>query len=186
MNVYASECDAEDMARLKELSQRVDYTTEYIGDTGDAFSSQDYMVHFHNLGSEFYIRYQDEVYLGSSADVMVMSGGNVFNVYSTTCEMKVRGINIDLPKFNMRSLQIECNGLEEELEICNKWYQGNVSDSEFEAIIEDYYDRDVDEDATVLTTVVQSAFQYWYFIAGGIVIIVIVLIVINAKRNRLD
>ena len=184
INVYASACDAEDMAHLKELAQRVDYTSEYIGDTEDAFSFQEYMVHFHNLGSEFYIRYQDEVYLGSNTDVRVMSGSNIFFVYSTSCEKNVRGINIDLPKFNMRSLQLECDGLEEELDICNKWYQGIVSDSEFESLIDDYYDSDVDD--ALLNTVVQGAFQYWYFIAGGVAIIIVLVLIIRAKRNRLD
>ena len=192
--VKAASCDDEDMARLKGLAGGVSYNAEYIGDTGEAKTSQDYKVNFIGLTDEIYVSDSHYTFqVESDREIIDMvSGSYDYQIYSKNCnDLRLKTITIDLPKFNLFSESFECRlKAHKNLDVCDPWYSGNITDDQFYKII-DNYDKKIKKDDEISLIDKIKEF-YWnntlIFWAVIIVISIIFVIVgfINHLKNKLD
>lgn len=186
-NVKASECDRNDVNSLKELAKTVTYNYNYVGEPVDY---QLYNISFDNIEGNFYIKDKDDNIVNKNLQVISTESGNrSFRVYSTKCNVIVRTISVDLPKFNERYLSDECNGLEDVLDVCGEWYQGTLSDDNFINVINKYYEDNPEESNNLIDNVVSFATKHYYLIGVGtliLIIAIILLIIRHRKRSRLD
>ncbi len=184
INVKAETCDREDMARLKELANRVTYDHEYMGGK-DGYGTQDYIVKFNNLGKDFYVLYEDFIYRDND-NIVVRSGSYSFDIYSTSCDSGVRSVNVKLKKFNEFSTNALCVEINNSIPECDPWYQGNIDEITFEKIIDDYHKSNSDSNSDFFNNISNIFLSYWFFIVPSIIGIIFIIASIRIRRNRLD
>ena len=186
MSVNAEDCDINDLAKLKELANRVTIDTEFSGTRDNSTDYQEYTVRFSGLGNDFYFLFDNRIVLDGEP-IYVVSGSNSFDIYSTKCSMVVRTINVDLPIFNEYSLYGECIGHEGDVDYCNPWYQGEVDEKIFDEDSTFFSDLEGNEDSdSVSTNLVNFVIDYRFFIIPGVIGIIFIIAFINSRRNRLD
>lgn len=200
-NVNAVVCDSNDIVRLKELAQNVDVSYQYVNnvedeaennqvdnlDEFDGIVSNDiYNVQISNITDEIYIKdtNYNEYRLNDAVDGILHfttnSGTVTYYVYSSNCLDKLlRTITLQLDKYNIYADSKECEGISaEELAVCDKWYQGDLSYSQFIKKIDEYnLEHSTDNFSR----------KYIYIvIGGGIVVAVVVWFIIRRKRSVLE
>lgn len=189
--VEAEVCDTEDLARMKVLSKSITADYNYVGNVRRDSNYQLYEVAFHfgELDGSVFIAtsLEGERVYHDSEKLYVDSGNRQFHIYSVHCaEYQVGTISINLPKFNIFSMEEECSYSARELEICDEWYQGNLSYTSFRKLVDNYYQSvEKEEESDILNFAIT---HYVYFVLGGIVFvgIFIFLIIRRIRRNRLD
>lgn len=192
-SVNASECDSEDIDRLKGIASNITYTSDYIGDKDMTVSSQTYNVSFVGITDEVYI---SDLYhsfsVNSDNDVIqLQSGTNRLEVYSRKCDNKrLKTITIDLLKYNIYSRYEECNDIpDSELYVCDPWYQGKITDSVFYKEIDSYNLKIEEESKTSIDRLIELFYSYYYIIVPVIIFLILLIIIFlvkNIKKNKLD
>ena len=213
-NVDASLCDKEHLSQLKELANQVEVSYEYIdysdnvvNDDGEIYDNIDiydnseefvvnsYLVSVNLISDELYIvdEYNNKYYYEQSENGMlkltVNSGVVEFTIHSWRCaDYKLKTVKLDLPKFNVYSYRSECKELEEyEIDVCNPWYQGTITDSSFSKTIDEYLNPIV-EDVIIWDKILNCLKNYYLYIIGGIfvVILLVIAIIVHRKRSVLE
>ena len=186
--VDASSCDSADIERLRVLASNVTYNSDYIGDTDMTVSSQTYNVSFVGLTNELYIA---NIYGGMRVDsdsqvIQLQSGTTTLEVYSRNCDNKrLKTITIELPKYNEYSLLEECDDiLDDDLYVCDPWYQGEITDTSFEEVINDYNLELEESNKTTLDKFYELFKNYYYLIIPVILILIILVIVLFIRKHR--
>ena len=186
--VNASSCDSADIERLRVLASNVTYNSDYIGDTDMTVSSQTYNVSFVGLTNELYIA---NIYGGMRVDsdsqvIQLQSGTTTLEVYSRNCDNKrLKTITIELPKYNEYSLLEECDDiLDDDLYVCDPWYQGEITDTSFEEVINDYNLELEESNKTTLDKFYELFKNYYYLIIPVILILIILVIVLFIRKHR--
>lgn len=122
-----------------------------------------------------------------------VSGENfIFKLYYQKCDNKLmRTIRLNLPKYNYYSNNKLCEGIsEEELDICGKWYQGELNDDIFKQKIEEYQKsleekkQQEEKENTIFKQIVDFLLDYYLYIIITIVIIVIITMMIVLRKRR--
>ena len=102
----------------------------------------------------------------------------------------MRTIKLNLPKYNVYSLRKECEGInEEDLEICGKWYQGELNDEIFNKKIKENQEeqkkiQEEENNKTIFEKAIEIILDYYIYIISTIMIIVTITLVITVKRRR--
>ena len=183
--INAEVCDAEDIAKIKELSKNITAEYKYLGDNEDQYGLQFYEVSFQFSGLEGLVSVGDS-YRGlsfyDSLDKMTLSSGNYhFDINYIKCSsIKVGSVDFVLKKFNEYSLRDECSSFEY-LDICKQWYQGNITESMFLRVI------DEEKKKNNKVNLLDSKY-YIYYIIGGIVLLLVIILIIfkKIKDSKLD
>lgn len=190
--VNASSCDSADIERLKVLASNVTYNSDYIGDTDEDVSIQTYNVSFVGLNDELYVA---NVYGGMRVDsdsqvIQLQSGTTTLEVYSRNCNNKrLKTITIELPKYNVYSIYSECDNIpDEELDVCNPWYQGNITYESFEKDIDNYnLEKKIEleeKNKTFFDKLYDFFISYYYIVIPVILILIIIFILLVIRRHR--
>lgn len=190
-SVKAETCDNNYKQYLKELSSRINYQSNYVGAIGGDTDYQTYEIYFENLGADFYITdYNNNIYFGKDGDKnYVESGQNNFKIYSSKCNMLVDIITVDLLKFNEQSLNSLCDGLDNKLDVCSEWYQGNVSDSLLKKKVDEYDEIHVIKEENIFAHILDYIISSYYIFIPlflGVILVVIFLVIRHRNRNVLD
>ena len=154
LSVDAALCDKEYIDNLKELAGQVDVNYEYIDYSQEILSGKDgsystnrYIININLLNDELYVNYNDKKYEYTMSNdgrvALGVNSGNVeLSIHSSRCgQYKLRHIALNLPRFNTYYYKNECRGLENKIDVCDKWYQGNLNDSTFENRINEYLNK---------------------------------------------
>ena len=200
-SVDAALCDREHINQLKELANQVevnyeyiDYSEEILGGNGGAYATNRYKLTINLIAEDLYLVYNNKEYYYNQTDngivsFSVNSGYVEFTIHTKTCAgHKLRTINLTLPKFNTYSYRGECQELEEyELDVCDPWYQGTITDSSFNKVIDEYLNPVVKE-ASKWDEILIFLSNYYLYIIGGIVAVVllVVAVIIHGKRSVLE
>jgi len=204
-NVNAAMCDKTDILRVKGEANNVNIEYELIQnkDGSDNISglfnirikglTEDLIVDEEKTGRSFSS--------GSAVDGVItiknVEGEKfVFKLRYKKCDNKVmRTIKINLPKYNEYSLHESCEGIsEEELEICGKWYQGELNEEIFQKKIKEYQEElklkqeQEQKENTIFKRIVRFLLNYYIYIITAVVLIaaVITAIIVRRKRYSLD
>lgn len=182
--VYALDCDNEDIDRLMVLANNISYDYEYVGNIDFDNDYQKYKVVFSNIDKDVYVEYRNDIAYVGNDTIYVDSGKRNFRVYSSACETKLLTISVELPKFNERSLDEKCVFLAGDLDVCDMWYEGDISDSDFEDIINSYNSKNEEENESVsfVDNVINLIKRYYYIVI--VVILLLILLVILAIRKH--
>ncbi|MEE3344215.1 MAG: hypothetical protein VZS44_09015 [Bacilli bacterium] len=186
--VNAASCDNDDIARLKGVAFNVSYNSEYIGNKSGSNDYQLYNVSFVGLTDEIYVsdsNYSFFVYNNNEV-IKMQSGNNSLEIYSKNCgDVRLKTLTINLPKFNNYSLSSDCSDIDiKEFELCDPWYQGNITDEVFRSRLNEYLDS-----KEVNNNVEKKEFNISYLvIVISVVVIVgiIGVIIFRYKKNKLD
>lgn len=186
--VNASSCDSADIERLKVLASNVTYNSDYIGDTDMTVSTQTYNVNFIGITDELYV---SNVYGGMRVDsdsqvIQLQSGTTTLEVYSRNCDDKrLKTITIELPKYNEYSLLEECDNIsDDDLYVCDPWYQGKITDDSFEEVINNYNLELEESNKTTLDKVYEIFKDYYYIIIPVILILIVLIIVLFIRKHK--
>ena len=200
LSVDAALCDKEYIANLKELAEQVDVNYEYIDYSEEILSGKDgsystnrYIINVNLLNDELYVNYNDKKYEyndsnGGSIIIGVNSGIVEISIHSSKCgEYKLRNITLDLPKFNTYYYREECRGLEDKIDVCDKWYQGSLNDNLFDKKISEYLNNK--SDVVDMFDKIILFFKYnFLLIIGGLVMCCLIVggVYIYKKRSVLE
>ena len=189
--VSAVSCDSGEIADLKALSNRINYQSNYVGYIDYQHRYQTYEIYFEGLGNDFFITDSDNNYAirKDKDSFYVQSGSSYFKIYSSKCNTYLRLLEVNLPRFNEKSLSSLCVGIVDKVEECGEWYQGDLTDSQLKKKVEEYKSS-LEVDDISLTERVIDWFYDNYIVSlmgiGLIVLIIIVLIIRHRKKSTLE
>jgi len=195
--VDASVCDNEHISQLRELAKQVDVSYEYIDASEDEnddgeFSINQYIVSVNLISDELYLSdgKNDYYYSNGLVNFITNAGNMKLYIYSTRCaDIKLRTISLSLPKFNVYSLRDECKKLEEhDLDVCDPWYQGVISEKTFENIVSKYINDDMSNDSNFVDKIFEFLKSYYLYIIGGLILFCLIIfgVVVHRKRSVLE
>lgn len=200
-NVNADACDAEDILNKKKYSEKITVTLQYAKDANGNDTGL-YNIVIKDVTPEFTIieRKTNNVY--SYEDIPengiinindLTSGNYKIEVYSSECEGDLlRTINYKLPNYNHYANNPLCDGIsEEELDVCNRAYQGKITDEIFEREINKYNQKieqlyqTENENSNNIGGFLK---KYYIYIIIAIVLIIIAtgVFIFNKKRGVLE
>lgn len=201
LRVDAALCDKEHITKLKELAEQIEVSYEYIDYSKDILNnSGSYLTNTYNLtinllSSDLYLIYDNRKYFYDSSNggmfTFLVNSGNVdFAIHTKNCaDYRLRNVRLELPKFNTYFYRKECQDLVEyDIDYCDPWYQGVITDSSFKKVVDEYLNVDNDKNDGYWNLNFNFFKEgYIYIIAGvGIVLIIIVIILIYRKRSVLE
>lgn len=214
-------CGIEDMNRIQKVANNVKFTNQFSkdengNDTGyfdliiSGLTEEIYLVDEKN-GETYYYDFTDN---GTIKFNSLSTDNYKFEIYSKECEdyieslsdeddyedlddevvnEPIRTINHKIPKYNRYANNQLCNGITEiELDVCNRLYQGELTDEKFEKIVKDfreeYLNEKPEEETNILNKIMNFLENYYMYIIGGVILIVIaiVAIILNRKRGALE
>lgn len=187
VSAEAEICDDNHVANLKKIASDVEVSYEYL--------QNDNIVNIYNVAFtgviEDFIIFGDEKQYSYSdfsdgiLSIQKRSGTYQFKFYSDTCpNILLTTKTVELPKFNTYSLTSECKQLKDyDLDVCDEWYQSEITDEVFYSMIDKYINNDEDKDSLVNMIVKFFQKNYLYLI-GGIVLVGVMTIGIIVHRKR--
>ncbi len=186
-NVYAL-CSNEDIGRVKELAKNISVDYEFVGEKDFDFASQTYSLSFdfHELEGEVYVQNSNRknmIFNSSDEGFLVDAGDYNFDIYYNGCEgVKLRTISVSLKEYNKYASRKECNSLKGKVDVCDEWFQGDVTEDYFMSQIKNYNNK---EGLSFNSFIVR--YYFWILGIGVVLIILIIFFVIRSiKKNRLD
>lgn len=197
LTVKADTCTTSEIQVLKEKAKLIEITSELDKNEiveGDIYANN--IISITGLSEDLFVMPDDESEIFSYEDVIdgtitkeVITLSKKFKVYPSKCESEkeLRVIEVNTQKYNLYSEDKACEGIEDgELDVCDKYYQGDISYKEFIKKVEKYKEeknKKPEEDDKI------NIFENKYVIGTVIALAIILLIVIilkNRKRYKLD
>lgn len=203
-SVNAAMCDKTDILKKKSEANNINIEYELVKNKdGSSNVSGLFDIKITGLTENLIIKeettqktYFSKPNNGGTILIENVEGGNlVFKINYKKCANKLlRTIKVNLPKYNVYSLRDECENInEEELEICGKWYQGELNDEIFNEKIKEYQKeqeelRKQEENKTMFEKIIEKAIdyllEYYIYVISAIVVIVIITLTITLRRRR--
>lgn len=194
-DVSAGMCDSEHISQLKELANQVDISYEYLDHSDESdgegdFVTNTYLVSVNLISDELYLEYYGKkYYFNQNSDglvTFVANSGNIsLSFHSKSClGYKLKSETIQLPRFNTYSYRMECETLKEyNLNVCDPWYQGEVTDDIFNSAVEKYLKNDFFE-VKPSNKLILFIKEYYLYIVGIIFLVMLLVIsIINFKKR---
>lgn len=187
INTEAEICDDNHVASLKKLANDVEVSYEYIQD--------DNVVNIYNLTftgmiNDFIVIGDKKQYSYDSFNEGILSiqkryGTYQFNFYSDACpNILLVTKEVKLPKFNTYSLTSECAKLKDyDLDVCDEWYQPEITDEVFYSMIDKYIDDD-NEKIGLWGEIISFIQKYYLYLVGAVALIIVIIIGIIIYRKR--
>ena len=184
----AATCDNKKLEELKQKADNIEIHTEINEDNLELGIYNMYDVTISGLTNEFFIATNTQTKIfdkNDEVDGIIMDTINTdtksFDIYATECgETIIKSIDVKLLNFNEFSLYEECKDIGEKLDVCSKFYDGDLTYAKFKKEIDKYYNQTKkQEESNWLNNII-------YIGAGLAIIIVLVLLITNHKKNKLD
>lgn len=195
--VDAALCDKEHITKLKELAGQVevsyeylDYSEEILSGGNGSYSTNIYKVSINLIDEDLYLIYNKKNFYHNDnnngiIEIYANSGYVDFSIHTKTCaDYKLRKVDLLLPKFNIYSYKEECKLVEEyNLDVCNPWYQGTITDSSFKKAIDKYLNLSVSE-MNFQNFIIEFFKKYYLYIVSGIIFIsVFIILFVNYRKK---
>lgn len=179
INVNADTCSSDEIAFLKKKAETVTYQTDYIGEVDFDSDYQTYEIYFENLGDDFsVVNYDNNLIFKTDRSKERLESGNYnFFVYSNKCGERLKGLEINLLKFNEFSSSSFCDEYSSlNLDYCDEWYQGKISNSEVQKVIESSSSKEENW--------FDNLYEYYYVIFPAIVVVILSIIFFVRKKIK--
>ncbi len=200
LNVNAS-CTDDVLEQLEEEASNIKISYKHLEDENGYSGYNNFEVTVSNLNDDLYImitQLEKDLKLSSSDGenkAVFTSGTWIFNVYSNMCEVKISEIEVELPKFNLYSLDPLCDGIDgSDFALCGKYYEYDVSYENFVERVKHYrITHNIDSNSRNGNAHENSFFDkvlefvskyYMVFLSITIAVLVLVIFVIVKKRKK--
>ena len=191
----ATTCDSKTIEKLKVIAQNINIS-EAESRNGDNIIHNVYDIYISGLPSDFIVKYQKKAYTledSNEENIVVidsLSPGNKYlEIYSKSCDQRLETRTVELLKYNYYSESFECSNLEDQnIEVCDPWYQGDIDEETFNQIIDSYKNKDSSNNSVIeiLKAFIVENSRTLYIIVGAIIVIIIIIkIMIDRKRSEL-
>lgn len=206
INCVNAECTNEELTLLKQEANKIKVSYKHLGvvEDDEGIAAYDrFNLTFKNVSDDFYIELFNFSYTKYPEDGVITdvftTGNWKFGIYSDKCEEKLLDISVNLPKFNIYSLDPLCDGISgEDFALCGKYYGYDISYDSFKQRVENYIksgkhdsDKTINNDEHDLVYYFNIVIEYvinhfLYFSCGFILafIIIILFLIIKKKRSR--
>ena len=192
--VKAAACDADDLARLKNLAERVDVAYTLVENTDE---KDRYNLSINNVESELSLTMINEYNEESTYTYDSKNNGKIeiydlgpgelkIKVYSINCESNLKTITLNLPYYN-KYYENECKDYKDKIKSCQKWSKTEINQARVLNEISQYKSKE--EENKTIETLKDMIDEYRLHILIGIVILTIIIItikIINKKRGELN
>ena len=196
-NVYAEDkCSDNKISELKKQIAKVSMVSQFDDEGIEDGIFGRYIVTLYELPQKFYVRSEDQSVLFTFDDLNEGSASkyidysvNKFNIFSSECPgQSLKKITLDLKKYNIYYGYNECDGIEEgELDVCNKFYDKDITYSQFVKAVEKYKSEKNVGVTTKSNSFLKDNFVIISVLAGAFIfILIIILFIVNARKNKLD
>lgn len=184
-NCYAENCDSATLNDLKALAEKVNVSVTYDEEAlNDRGVNESKVTVTGILSNDIYAMTRDGSSLFTFDDNVdgsivetVTTLSDELDIYSDLCPGKVlRKIPLSLKKYNKYYESEECAGIKDgELDVCNKYYDGDLTEEQFKAKVNKYKNNVVvaEEDANKL-----SVSNFISNVKDNLVVVIIIGVVI--------
>jgi hypothetical protein len=202
-NVNAAKCEKEELARLKNLAQQVEFVTEYDIKDKDGSKYVDFTVVAHNLNKELKVNYEKNFLTGDYKE-FINDGTNVGKLSGFTSGQKIdvviraytnndcitevllrKKINIPYTNDNYFLFGKICNE-NSDFKYCSPVLDEQVSMDKFFSEFEKYTNTDANSEKTDNINNEKNNYMVFIIIGSIIVLIIIFAIVIYKKKKKND
>lgn len=196
-------CTNEEIATLKKEANKIKIEYEHIEDVG--ITESIYNLEVKSITNKFYVILDDidKKYSSENNDNLininsVTSGKHVIKIYSSECGNLMNTISFRLSKINSYYYDPLCIGIDgEDFELCNKYYDYDVTYDDFKQRVERYRyinkigDDDSNKNNNDKDNIFNIIYNYiinnkMYFLIGmGVLVgLILLIILIRSKKNR--
>lgn len=188
---YADECTENKLKELQQLADNINVDVEFDYNSAEAGVRNMSYVTVQGLTNDFYV-YADDLsvlFLKSQENEvgaitkLVSDGVKTLHVYSNICPNQIiKKISLTLNTYNPYSAYEECKDISgEELKVCDKFYEKNISEKEFYKEIEEYKSKNK------INNIIKKNDKIWLLLIPlTLAIIILIIILKRIKDNRLD
>lgn len=202
--IKAEECTKEELDTLKAKADKIEITYKHLGEIEKEDGSKvynEFMVTTKNLdGFYVYLSPMTEenfVELENGIQIKLTTGTWKYAIYSKECDTKIEEIEVNLPRFNIYSLDPLCDGVDsDEFSLCGKYYNYEVSRETFERKVNAYRkekkidekdDKPEEKNNDIINKALEYLNKYYIYITvilSIILVIIIIAIIIRKKKQR--
>lgn len=196
-------CTNEEIATLKKEANKIKIEYEHIEDVG--ITESIYNLEVKSITNKFYVILDDidKKYSSENSDNLininsVTSGKHVIKIYSSECGNLMNTISFRLSKINSYYYDPLCIGVDgEDFELCNKYYDYDVTYDDFKQRVERYRyinkigDDDSNKNNNDKDNIFNIIYNYiinnkmYFFIGMGVLVgLILLIILIKSKKNR--
>lgn len=196
---YAESCDEE---YLKALADNVDVSVEFYQKFGDYGTPNINLITVYGITDEIYATTKDSLamflYVNRDADggikeYVSADVSKELQIFSMRCfddplgiVEPLRTIELNFKKYNPYSEKEQCKGLKGKLDVCDEYYDGNLTDGIFLREIEKYNKNNYSEKIKDGSFMKEYGIWIILFIAILSGCGIAILFVKRIKKNRLD
>lgn len=188
---YAEECTENKIKELKEKADNINVDVEFDYNSADAGVRNMSYVTVQGLTNDLYVYANDLSVLflksheNESGEITKLVTDRVksLHVYSNICPNQIiKKISLTLNTYNPYSAYEECKDISgEELKVCDKFYDENISEKEFYKEIEDYKSKNK------IDNIIKNNNKIWLLLIPIVLAVIILIVIIKKiKDNRLD
>lgn len=198
-----AQCTNEELLAEKEKAENIKITYKHLGEVTKDDGSKvynEFLVTTKNLAEGQYIYLsplanEDFVEKDNTIQITLTTGKWEYNIYSSKCKEIVKTINVNLPKFNMYSIDPLCKDIDgDDFTLCSKYLEYEVSRETFERKINEYRkthtinNKDNNKEENInINYIINKALdfinKYNLYIAGFLLVILVILIIIIIKKK---
>ena len=202
--IIDASCTEEEISNLKKEVEKIKITYKHMGKVEyEEYTAYNiFEVTVKNLTEDFYIKItelEEEIKVfptNGEGKLKIYNGSWNFYVYSNKCDTKLDTIKVVIPRFNEYSLDPLCEGIDgEDFPLCGKYYEYNVSYSNFKERVTYYRDthnikkEDINRENKNNNNYIEYLISYLlnyrlYIIIGLIAILLILIPIIVYKRTK--
>lgn len=185
-------CSVKDMLRVRGEANTVvidrELSSEEVGKFNILIKGMTEDLRIHEKITDSYYSLDDAE--NGVITIKNVDGGNyVFKFYYFICNYEwLRTINLSLPKYNQFADNPICEGLNEEVDVCGRWYQGELNEETVRFAVQTYKEnKKVEEENNKLglfDIIINFFKDYYFYIIVSVVLIVVVTFLIVIKRKR--
>lgn len=204
INVVEAECTKEEESEIKKQLNKVELIYKHLGEVTKEDGSKvynEYMVTATNIPEGVYVHlypFTDENFeeTEEGLKIKLTTGEWHYYMYSEKCNETLKDIELNLPKFNIYSLDPLCKDVDtDDFIYCHKYYQNEISRETFENKVKTYRqmnhldDKNIDNnnENNILKPVIDFLLKYYIYIIisiGILVLIILPITLIRKKRKR--
>ena len=205
INHVSASCNTEELNTLKQQVSKVKITYQHLGaitKEDGSVTYDEFLVTTKNIPEDIYIhlypmtsqKFEDSE---EGLNIKLTTGNWEYNFYSSKCDTYIDTLKINLPKFNIYSLDPLCNDIDsKEFKLCSKYYEYDVSREDFEQRINAYRKAHIQENkkteaeqktSNIINLVMNFISKYNNYILISLAIILFILVLISyitRKKNK--
>lgn len=192
ISVKAGGCNKEEMLRINSLINNIKITYTHV-------ENNKFNINFYNIPKELYIftPSNENIYHSDNnfSTINNYLGGNsyTFNIYSLEDNNCINDMNytktIYVKKYNVYSEKEICKNEEyNDFKLCNKWYQGSITDEKFEKELQTFKNNIINNTDIIDENNRNKKYNNILIVSivfsGILVVSLIVIIVVKKKRRK--